>query len=364
MTVQLVVGKIDAGVAILLTPDHHILEFPTLLLPADIASGSIIDVSVRRNTEAEQEETRAFQKLEATILAEFGDADPSPPVLAVKEVTHTSCTLMWHSGDAGKGEVVGVDVLRNGQRVHSIDDINTGDKKAIAGECVVEHLEQGYAYDFWLVVRTTTGVVKSNHTVVKTKGERMSPRNQSATDIAADNHPEAKESSPPLPPLPVLEDAQPETSAQEQEQEQEAPQQTPPDVTVQESAESEQTAASEELPRPSPVMAPLTVHNPWANSDPALNIPLPASPDAATRTFDVGATTPITSSKPPAVLTPEHLDGDVLDLSPPPSSEQSAQEKQSPETANTAVEPKSDEQSESTEAKAATWENVDLAHES
>jgi hypothetical protein len=32
-SVQFTVGKLDAGMAILLSPDHHLIEFPATILP-------------------------------------------------------------------------------------------------------------------------------------------------------------------------------------------------------------------------------------------------------------------------------------------------------------------------------------------
>ncbi|KAG9647552.1 hypothetical protein KCU69_g17525, partial [Aureobasidium melanogenum] len=62
MLVSLTVGKVDAGVAVLLTEDKRLIEFPSILLPADITSGSIVDINVARNETAEE---KAIQKFDA-----------------------------------------------------------------------------------------------------------------------------------------------------------------------------------------------------------------------------------------------------------------------------------------------------------
>ncbi|CAO3600239.1 unnamed protein product [Absidia cylindrospora] len=59
-SVQFTVGKVDAGMAILLTEDHHLIEFPSLLLPNGVASGSIVNISVSRNTSEEERKMNEF----------------------------------------------------------------------------------------------------------------------------------------------------------------------------------------------------------------------------------------------------------------------------------------------------------------
>ncbi|CAH1762156.1 11381_t:CDS:2 [Entrophospora sp. SA101] len=75
-SVQFTVGKLDAGMAILLTEDHHLIEFPSLLLPPGVSSGSIVNVSVNRNYEQEAAQSREFWLLQEAILKEFGQNPP------------------------------------------------------------------------------------------------------------------------------------------------------------------------------------------------------------------------------------------------------------------------------------------------
>ncbi|ORZ40185.1 hypothetical protein BCR44DRAFT_1424576 [Catenaria anguillulae PL171] len=177
-SIQLVVGKIDAGVAILLTGDHHILEFPTLLLPPDIATGSIIDVSVSRNARAESESLLEFSQLQDSILAELGDADPVAPTLATAaNATETSVVLQWSGGLAvgGTQQESTLDIVVNNDVIAS-HQVAPG---ALSGECEVDGLEPGYEYTCQVVLRCGGVVVASEAVVVKTLGERervASPR--------------------------------------------------------------------------------------------------------------------------------------------------------------------------------------------
>ena len=58
--------------AILLTEDHHLIEFPSLLLPPGVSSGSIVNISVTRNYEQELVQSQEFWELQEAILKEFG----------------------------------------------------------------------------------------------------------------------------------------------------------------------------------------------------------------------------------------------------------------------------------------------------
>ncbi|CAJ0873436.1 1502_t:CDS:2 [Entrophospora sp. SA101] len=72
-SVQFTVGKLDAGMAILLTEEHHLIEFPSLLLPPGVSSGSIVNINVARNYEQESAQSRDFWSLQEAILKEFGE---------------------------------------------------------------------------------------------------------------------------------------------------------------------------------------------------------------------------------------------------------------------------------------------------
>ncbi|CAJ0883521.1 4093_t:CDS:2 [Entrophospora sp. SA101] len=54
--------------AILLTEEHHLIEFPSLLLPPGVSSGSIVNINVARNYEQESAQSRDFWSLQEAIL--------------------------------------------------------------------------------------------------------------------------------------------------------------------------------------------------------------------------------------------------------------------------------------------------------
>ncbi|KAI9142857.1 hypothetical protein BKA69DRAFT_1156015, partial [Paraphysoderma sedebokerense] len=163
-SVQLVVGKVDAGRSYhpISTLDHHVLEFPTLLLPPDIGSGSIIDVQVSRNENAEEQQQTEFENIQDQILSEFGYNEPMPPEVYASNVTSSSCILRWKNGRVGKTEFEGVQIWMNG-KVKGKDK----DSDVVCGAWKFDELDGGKDVEFWVVLRTSGGVVTSDHVVIK-----------------------------------------------------------------------------------------------------------------------------------------------------------------------------------------------------
>lgn len=87
--VTFTLGKLDAGMAILLGPNAHLLEFPSLLLPTSppggppLGPGSILTITVSRDVEAEAAQQHKFRELQSDIMGSFGVAPPNAPVLKV-----------------------------------------------------------------------------------------------------------------------------------------------------------------------------------------------------------------------------------------------------------------------------------------
>ncbi|KAK0292649.1 hypothetical protein LTR35_000680 [Friedmanniomyces endolithicus] len=146
MLVSLTVGKVDAGVAVLLTEDKRLIEFPSILLPPDIHSGSIVDINVSRNTPAEHRANESFAHLQSAILSTFGNTSPSPPVLRCRNATQTSVVLEWDPIDLATAEL------------RSLRKQST----KISG------LALDTEYTFHLVLRTSAGQYASERLTVKT----------------------------------------------------------------------------------------------------------------------------------------------------------------------------------------------------
>ncbi|KAL1921010.1 uncharacterized protein VTP21DRAFT_11645 [Calcarisporiella thermophila] len=159
-SVQFTVGKLDAGMALLLTADHHLIEFPSLLLPKGVTSGSIVNISVQRNRDAEQRQQNEFWQIQDTILNEFGTHSPEAPVLRVRAITQTSVTLEWDPLVLHSSEFRRLEVHRDGQL------LQTRGKDELTAK--ISGLEVEHAYDFGLILRTSAGVYPSNKVRVRT----------------------------------------------------------------------------------------------------------------------------------------------------------------------------------------------------
>ncbi|KAM0820663.1 putative Chitin biosynthesis protein [Seiridium cardinale] len=162
MLVSLTVGKVDAGVTVLLTPDKRLIEFPSILLPPNIASGSIVDITVSRNTKSESAAESRFSALQDQIYNAFGASEPSVPVLRCRNATQTSVVLEWDPIELATADLISLSLYRNGQKAGNIPRPLHMHSTKISGLAVDTE------YSFHLVLRTSAGTFRSEEVVIKT----------------------------------------------------------------------------------------------------------------------------------------------------------------------------------------------------
>ncbi|KAF2464829.1 uncharacterized protein BDR25DRAFT_295987 [Lindgomyces ingoldianus] len=162
MLVSLTVGKVDAGVAVLLTDDKRLIEFPSILLPPDISSGSIVDITVARNHKSESEASSAFHSLQSTIFRTFGQRSPTAPILRCRNATQTSVVLEWDPIDIATAELRGLTLYRNGSKAGTIPKPTEVHSTKLSGLAVDTE------YVFHLVLRTSAGTYTSDKLKVQT----------------------------------------------------------------------------------------------------------------------------------------------------------------------------------------------------
>ncbi|EGX95339.1 chitin biosynthesis protein (Chs5), putative [Cordyceps militaris CM01] len=162
MLVSLTVGKVDAGVTVLLTPDKRLIEFPSILLPPNISSGSIVDINVSQNATKESAEEAKFRTLQERIHACFGAASPLTPVLRCRNATQTSVVLEWDPIALATADLVSLTLYRNGQKAGTIPRPRQMHSTKISGLAVDTE------YTFHLVLRTSAGTRSSDKVAVRT----------------------------------------------------------------------------------------------------------------------------------------------------------------------------------------------------
>ncbi|EEH35091.1 hypothetical protein PAAG_06138 [Paracoccidioides lutzii Pb01] len=162
MLVSLTVGKVDAGVAVLLTQDNRLIEFPSVLLPKNISSGSIVDITVSRNQAAEAASVASFQSLQKRILHTYGIHTPSPPVLRLRNATQTSLVLEWDPINLATASLKSLSLYRNDSRAGSIPRPKEMLSTKISGLAIDTE------YTFHLVLRTSAGTFSSEKLVCRT----------------------------------------------------------------------------------------------------------------------------------------------------------------------------------------------------
>lgn len=138
------------------------IEFPSILLPPDISSGSIVDITVARNLSSEATAEKRFQALQDQIYNSFGAASPSSPVLGCRNATQTSVVLEWDPIQLATADLISLSLYRNGQKAGTIPKPLQMHTTKISGLAV------DTKYTFHLVLRTTAGTYTSDKVEVQT----------------------------------------------------------------------------------------------------------------------------------------------------------------------------------------------------
>ncbi|BGP37146.1 hypothetical protein JCM10450v2_001052 [Rhodotorula kratochvilovae] len=169
-TQRFVIGKIDAGIAVLISDSVHLIEFPSLLLPPGVGPGSIVNIACTRNQAAEKQHARDFWDLQRDIADTFGQHEPEPPRLRVRNTTQTSVTLEWDKLELASASLLNLSIYRNGQRLTTIPNPLSNTSTKLSG------LSLDTDYTFHLVLKTTAGTFASptvktrTHTIDNTTG--------------------------------------------------------------------------------------------------------------------------------------------------------------------------------------------------
>ncbi|CDS00297.1 related to CHS5-chitin biosynthesis protein [Sporisorium scitamineum] len=164
------VGKLDAGMAILIGDKASLIEFPSLLLPPGVSSGSVVNIRVMRNDQQERRQKDEFDQLQEDILHTFGQQSPKAPALRLRNVTQTSVTLEWDRLSLATATLLSLDIYRNGQRLAPIPNPLHNTSTKLSG------LDVNAEYTFHLVMKTTAGTLSSpvikirTHTINDTSG--------------------------------------------------------------------------------------------------------------------------------------------------------------------------------------------------
>lgn len=144
------------------------IEFPSVLLPKNINSGSIVDITVARNFTAEGDSAASFRSLQKRILNTYGINSPSPPVLRLRNATQTSLVLEWDPINLATASLKSLSLYRNGAKAGSIPQPTEMLSTKISGLAIDTE------YTFHLVLRTSAGTFSS---------EKLTCRTHKMTDL-------------------------------------------------------------------------------------------------------------------------------------------------------------------------------------
>jgi hypothetical protein len=103
-----------------LTDDHHLIEFPSLLLPDNVTKNSIVNISVTRNEELERTRMDDFWKLQGSILSIFGTDEPEKPQIEITNTTQTSLILKWQPLILHTAKLRSLDIYKNNAKMTQV----------------------------------------------------------------------------------------------------------------------------------------------------------------------------------------------------------------------------------------------------
>lgn len=138
------------------------IEFPSILLPPDITSGSIVDINVAQNNAKEAVAHKEFRALQDQIYNSFGAEEPTTPSLICRNATQTSVVLEWEPINLATASLISLSLYRNGQKAGNIPRPLSMHSTKISGLAVDTE------YTFHLVLRTSAGTFASDRVTVRT----------------------------------------------------------------------------------------------------------------------------------------------------------------------------------------------------
>ena len=145
------VSKIDAGIAILLSTDLYLIEWPVSLLPANIKEGMYFDLNILENLSLKSKADEEFKKLQDEIFSAYA-AEPVAPII--------KCMA--------RGHAIQLEIENKSEiRIHHvnifINDVHY--KKAfdlVDDNAVLINVEQDKTYSIFVKVYTPNGIYESN----------------------------------------------------------------------------------------------------------------------------------------------------------------------------------------------------------
>lgn len=171
---QLSLGKVEAGVASLMTLDGlQSFEVPCKLLPMEVLNrpGSIISLTTEHSKEHETAISNKIHSINQQISTLYRDTTSTLSKL-IEESNflksprryHDAIVVEWESIATIGVELYGIDLICNERRMVGAMQIGLEEMRA-----AVSGLSPDTAYTFRLSVRTTNGVLESKELVVKTR---------------------------------------------------------------------------------------------------------------------------------------------------------------------------------------------------
>lgn len=166
--VVLTVGRVESGIAIVITDDLQLLEVPASVLPTQ-TPGATLRLQVKEAADVQKDRLHEFMALQDRILAEFGNGPNSAAFatcLQLQGRTHTTLTVHWPTWEQMQPDCR--------SKVYSIighchgKHLNTVSLSADATQFRLSGLEPDSDYKVKVTFETSAGKFESNELVIST----------------------------------------------------------------------------------------------------------------------------------------------------------------------------------------------------
>eukprot|EP00834_Sanchytrium_tribonematis_P000327 NODE_6_length_70510_cov_1.054395.p32 type:complete len:286 gc:universal NODE_6_length_70510_cov_1.054395:41337-42194(+) len=145
------VSKIDAGIAILMSDDYHLIEWPVSLLPPDIRQGMYFDLNISENVEKKMKEEKSFYDFQTTLLEKYSTPKPLPKIKAMAR------------GHGIQIEVENlIDLSPKYIEIYIDDQEYKKSFEKLSENAVLISLEKGKTYNVFIKAHTSSGTFESN----------------------------------------------------------------------------------------------------------------------------------------------------------------------------------------------------------
>lgn len=145
------VSKIDAGIAILLTHDLHLIEWPVSLLPSDISEGTYFDLNIVENKQFKSDMLNEYKAIQEEIFELYG----KPKDEIVIKCLARGQGIFLEVAQEDMQSIKSVSIFLDDQQYKKSFQM-------LSKNSILINVEQDKTYTVYIKAQTANGLVQSN----------------------------------------------------------------------------------------------------------------------------------------------------------------------------------------------------------